>query len=81
MLLRLLRAGLFEQKFYGLFEQKNSRFRQKTSSIVLTNALGIVLTILQAQSIRSRLHSVHYSRGKSVHYTTVGPSVVTIATR
>jgi hypothetical protein len=71
MFLRLLRSGLFEPKFYGLFEQKNSRFRQKTVSIVLTNALGIVLTILQAQSIRNLLHSVHY--------TTVGPSVVNIA--
>jgi hypothetical protein len=37
---------LFEQKFYGLFEQKNSRFSQKTGSIVLNNALEIVLTIL-----------------------------------
>jgi len=40
-------------------------------SIVLTIALDLALTIVQAQSIRSRFYSVHYSSGKSAHYTTV----------
>jgi hypothetical protein len=39
-------------------------------SIVLTIALGIALTILQPQSLRDRLDSVHYNRGKRAHYTT-----------
>jgi hypothetical protein len=43
-------SSIFESP-QSLLQQKNSRFSRVTVSIVLTNALGIVLTILQAQSI------------------------------
>jgi len=42
-------AQLFEQKFYGLFEQKKNH---KAVSMVITLTQGLTLTILQAQSIR-----------------------------
>jgi hypothetical protein len=40
-------AQLFEQKFYGLFEQKKNH---KAVSMVITLKQGLTLTILQAQS-------------------------------
>jgi hypothetical protein len=49
--------------------------------MVITLAPGLTLTIVQAQSIRSHLNSVHYSRGKSAYYTTVGSIVSTITVR
>ena len=58
-------GSIVEQKFYGLFEQKKNH---KAVSMVITLTQGLTLTILQAQSTRSRPYSVHYSRGKSAHY-------------
>ena len=95
-ILKASSAGrLFEQKFYGLFEHMSLAFestslqRQRSfhaqsiadGSIVITFTLGLTLKILQAQSVRSWLISVHYSRGKSARYTTAGSIVATIAVR
>jgi hypothetical protein len=58
-------GSIVEQKFYGLFEQKKNH---KAVSMVITLAQGLTLTILQAQSIRSRLYSVHYRGGNRPRY-------------
>jgi len=47
MLLRLLRAGLFEQRFYGFFEQRHGLKASEFGFIVCTIAAGKVCTILQ----------------------------------